>query len=422
MRRFLLLISTIFLLASCGGNGNGAGSPAKVSELLHTVPSRSIAVMHFNNCEKAMEMLLDSSNVFRQLDLGELSDKEMVLSYDYGAALIPLLAVNAGKIASDTVATISSIMEQLPALKLKGYFYTDTLAKRSALLISPSQAAITEAESHIGAETSILEAHNFGKALSLAHGSAGAVYLKNGSASRWLPKNLLGNIIPRKKLVNFTSGAGEWIVASFSSYKKEGIDIKTVAEDQRYFSKVIDGMKGEDSRLVEILPDTCEFVLDLPLADWQAYYEAYCLYLDSNSILSSHDNVCRLAKHNYGKTPEDWAKELNPKEIAKISWDGRQVLLLRIPKASLPQTIEENKYPGYSSLIFGGAFSLEDESSCTGFGTWLLVGNAEDIAEFALIEDRSNEIPIPSKDCRFAVYTPEALLYGKGSNIELNLY
>ena len=50
------------------------------SALLRTVPSRAVAVMHFSHCERALEFLLDSTSVFRQLDYGRLGDEEMILS------------------------------------------------------------------------------------------------------------------------------------------------------------------------------------------------------------------------------------------------------------------------------------------------------------------------------------------------------
>jgi len=103
MRRNFLFLAIIILAAiSCGGNKTTSTTTVKASDLLCTVPSRSLAVMHFNNTGKALEILLDSTSVFRSIDYGELAESEMVLSYDYGAALIPLLAISTGKTSADT--------------------------------------------------------------------------------------------------------------------------------------------------------------------------------------------------------------------------------------------------------------------------------------------------------------------------------
>ena len=57
-----------------------ATSAPEVSRLLRTVPSRSVEIACFRNGGKALAMLLDSSSVFRRIDLGRLSDHEAVLS------------------------------------------------------------------------------------------------------------------------------------------------------------------------------------------------------------------------------------------------------------------------------------------------------------------------------------------------------
>ena len=73
----------------------------EVSRLLRTVPSRSVEIACFRNGGKALAMLLDSANVFRRIELGRLSDHEMVLSYDYSSTMVPLLCIDAGRSAGD---------------------------------------------------------------------------------------------------------------------------------------------------------------------------------------------------------------------------------------------------------------------------------------------------------------------------------
>jgi len=416
MRRRLLFLAMVALLAACNDK---PGEAPKASDLLCTVPSRSIAVLHFDKCGNALELLLDSTSVFRKIDLGDLAGAEMVLSYDYSAAMIPLLAISTGKTAPDTSEAVKAVMAQLPELKLNSYFYNDTLVKHSALLISPSQASITEAGSHISAETSILEAPEFTEALKLAKGSAGNIFLRNTSASRWLPKGVLTEFVPRKKLVGFLSNACSWTVASFDSYKTKDVEVSSLHNGQRYFMEALDAQKGAESKLAEVLPDTTDFVVSLTLDDWRKYYDAYQLYLDSNSALTTHQNAVRAAKRATGESPEDWAKSLNIKELARVSWDGREVLLIRPHKLKGEDSqIEPNSQESFASIIFGGAFALQDETSMGTFGPWIVVGNGEDIAEFCTLASRGQNLP--SRDLKFAVLTPESSLVGRGSGIKFN--
>ena len=82
------------MLWACTGNIS-----RDIPPLMRSVPSRSLAVMHFPHCSSALEFLLDSTSIFRRVDYGRLGSAEMVLSYDYSAALVPLLS---GAIETDS--------------------------------------------------------------------------------------------------------------------------------------------------------------------------------------------------------------------------------------------------------------------------------------------------------------------------------
>ena len=83
MRRFFLIIS-VAMMAACGREVG-----VETSGLLRTVPSLSIEIMNFRNAGDALELLLDSTHIFRKLNLGRLADREMVLSYDYSSSCAP---------------------------------------------------------------------------------------------------------------------------------------------------------------------------------------------------------------------------------------------------------------------------------------------------------------------------------------------
>ena len=97
----LLSAIAILCVLSCSKGGN-----AELPQLMRTVPSRSMAVMHFDRCDDALALLLDSTSVFRRLDYGRLGNAEIILSYDYSAGLIPLLSIDAGRASEDSSSTV----------------------------------------------------------------------------------------------------------------------------------------------------------------------------------------------------------------------------------------------------------------------------------------------------------------------------
>ncbi len=409
------IFAAALLAVACS---EGQGVRSDVPDLLRSIPSRSIVVMHLKDCEPALEKLLDSTSAFRAIDYGHFAKAEAILSYDYGAKLIPLLSINTGKVA-DTVGDVSSIISQAARLKLHSRFSRDTVEGRSVLFISPSEAALGEVDNHLSARTSILEAPGFTEALAKGSGSAGTVYLRNDAASRWLPDDFLLKYIPRRKMVDFFTRACEWTVAALSSGMLDDMQISEEGEGDRYFMNVFDAVEAGESRLSKVLPDSADFVVDLPLKSWKGYYDARVRYLDARAVLDKHKRALRTLKGTFGKDPLAWAAELDLKEVALASFDGHSVLLLRPAKGkNLPRESGGFAYPGFAAELFGGVFAPGDESSCAGVQGWLAVGGAEDIEAFAV---RQGGVfgDFPAKDLKFAVLADGRLLCGTSAGISI---
>lgn len=393
----------------------------EASWLLGTVPSRSVEVMDFRHAGKGLGMVLDSTHAFRRLDLGKLSRAAMVLSYDYSAAMVPLLGLDAGHTRGDTSVAVVSIMEQAPALGLHTAYVVDSASMRAALLLSPSTAAISEALTHIKAGTGIMDAPRFGEALSLVEGDEGFVVLRNSSAGHWLPADLPAGPASRRELVKFLSGAGEWTVIGFPSAGKENLHVRVSGlEDKRYFLSQFEGRKGGVSKIGSVLPDSVSFVVDLPLDDWKAGYDARRAWLDANSVLLKHDRECAALASASGVNVRDWASRMNPQEVALVGWDGRKVLLLRT-RSKLPKEIAENKFSGYMSALFGSIFSLQDESAAGSLGGWLVLGSAEDVAAFTADGGHSAAEEFSGRGISFNVFTPGGTVSCKDGDIRLNI-
>ena len=415
MKKAVIILLAAALAAACS---RGAGTES--SPLLKTVPSRSIAVARFRHAGDALPLLLDSAHVFRQLDLGRLSGAEMVLSYGYSSTLVPLLALDAGHFRGDTSDAAKGVLERAAALKLNTVFVTDTVARRAAILLSPSSASVAEALLHIDAGTSVLDAPDFPAAAALASGE-GSVIVRNAGAGRLLPADFLREAAPRRALVKFVSGACEWTVVNYPAAARKDLQVKTVGDYPANWLHIFSGLGEGQSKVAEILPDSCSFVLSLPLDDAAAFYSARCAWLDANSQLQRHKRACAELAKTAGKAPSDWLSATAPKEVARIDWDGRSVLAVRCRKAPGLKAVESNPHEHFAGALFGDAFILPDESARASLGRWLVCGSSDDVSSFISLEGRKAPDGFGKGGTRFTVYTPSMLLSGSGKGTQLNL-
>ena len=414
-RSFSAIIAAALLLAACSGPHNEA------PELLRTVPSRSAEVMHFRHAGPALKLLLDSTHVFRSLDLGRLENTEMVLSFDFAPGRVPLLSLDAGRYRTDSSETVKSILEQAEALKLQAAYVTDTVRRSVALLLTPSTAALSDALIHIAAGTSVLDADDFTEALSLADGREGFVMLRNSSAAQILPKTFLADgEVPRSVLARFLAGACKWTVVSFDACRTEGLLLAfSPIGPERWYLSIFNGLKGGNSQLGKILPEGADWVVDLPLSDWNAFYEARCRWMDTRSVLGTHEFVCRSAGKAYGLTPQQWCKGVCPKELAHFRWEGRQLTAIRCGKAPRIKGIAPNKYRGYAEMMFGSTFSEPEDAACLVKGRWLLIGSSEDLEAFSEAQPAGLSF---GKKVKYAVAGQEFRLCCTDKETVLNLY
>ena len=390
------------------------------SALLRTVPSRAVAVMHFNHCERALEFLLDSTSVFRRLDYGRLGDSEMILSYDYSAGLIPLLAVDAGRAGADTSSAVRKVLQQAEELKLNPLYTAGLLPKRAAVLLSPSRAAIDEALMHIESGASVLDAADFAGASALADGTAGNIILKNESAGRWLPAKMLKGQVDRREMVKFVNGAAQWTVLSFKDLSRSGIGVRAFTGGKRqYLAEFISRLPAGESKLAAALPDTAHFVVDLPLKDWKQYTEGWKECLDARADLSKYKGRLAGLKKRFGKSPDAWLAEMAPREIALVRWESHELLLLRSAHKR-KGGLAENPFPGFIPAIFGDAFRIADDSCTAVMDGWTLFGSADDIAAWGDAA-RTGALKGLPRSAKYYIRNNAVCLVADGKNITMDV-
>jgi len=418
MRRIVVIALSVFLLGACSGNIS-----RDIPPLLHSVPSRSLAVMHFPHCSNALEFLLDSTSVFRQIDYGRLDEAEMVLSYDYSAALVPLLAIDAGRADADTSQAVRKILSQAEEIGLHALYTGNNLPKRAALLLSPSRPSIDEAWSHIESGASILDAPGFKDAVSTPGNSSARIMLKNESASRWIPAKLLKEFFARKDLVRFTSGAAEWTVMDLDGESGEGIVMRPYTEGKKkYLAEMFASVPAAEMKLGDVVPDTLDMVICLPLKDCKAYCEAWKECLDVRAGLSRYKGRLASLKKSSGKHPETWMVEQDIKEVARVCWDGHEIMLFRSAhrKRNASPAAEANPYPGFIPALFGEAFRIADESYVLSQGHWTAVGSEADLCSWldACRDNTASRLP---KKAKYYFETEKFSLMADNKNIITNV-
>lgn len=417
MRSSILLSAiAIFCLVSCSKGGN-----AEMSQLMRTVPSRSLAVMHFDRCDDALELLLDSTSVFRRLDYGRLGSAETILSYDYSAGLIPLLSIDAGRASEDSSSTVRKLLAQAEENGLRAIYTGELLPKRAAVLISPSQQMLDEALRHVECGNSILDARGFVQAAAMSEGGRGCILLKNESASRLLPRKMLATHFARKDLVRFFAGAAEWTLLEFNSYSREKIGVRFRGDGNRkYLCEMFAALPAADCGVAAVLPQDASFVMGLPLKDAKDYLAAWQDCLDRRAELSKYRGHLAALKKAAGKSPETWFGELSPKEVAVVRWDSHEVLLLRPQKKARNAAIGENARAGFIPALLGDAFRLADDSCCAVQGGWLAFGSEGDLAAWLGAGKGTSAIQLPRK-AKYYLVTEELSVIADSKNILLNV-
>lgn len=410
----LASIIALLCVISCSRGGN-----ADLSPLMRTVPSRSVAVMHFDRCDDALALLLDSTSIFRQLDYGRLGNSEIILSYDYSAGLIPLLSLDAGRASEDTSATVRKLLAQAEEAGLQASYTANSLPKRAAVLISPSQQLLDEALRHIESGTSILDAQGFAEAAGMRDGGCGCILMKNGSSSRLLPKKMLSEYYARRDLVRFFAGAAEWTLLEFDTFSREGIKVKFRGDGKRkYLCEMFAGLPAAGSGVAAVLPQGASFVLGLPLKDAKCYISSWQECLDQRAELSRYRGRLAALKKSAGKSPEIWLAELAPKEVALVRWDSCELLLLRPAKKARNTGIGENARAGFIPALFGEAFRIADDSHTAARDGWMAFGSEEDLAVWLDAEKGCTGLP---RKAKYYLINDELSIVADDKNIVLNV-
>lgn len=404
-------------------------SNARGLDLLHTVPTNALGVVccpRVSNAASALRFaesnIADLSSMV-SLDYGELSNAPATISFFHLGSLVPMISLDLGKHmpenpAADTLAmnaTAAGIKTEITTLNFKN-------GKRDVMMLSVNENLIASARRHIDSNSSILDAAGFDKALEQASASAPVAIFHNNGAVRLLDANFLKGTVDRSRLTGFLAKFCEWTVIKLESSGDEGLRFGVLPacnQDAIWYANLIGPLQTGESKLADVLPQTAKYVVDLPFADYKAFLDARKNYLEAHTKRDAYEENRAALRKRSGVNPEDWAAELNIKEVARVDWGERQVILIRPEKDPKAHNIKNCTRSGFTGLLFGDDFKLKDESRWACMGHWIVIGDDASVRAFVASEDRLIGDDWPGKGCKLVVKADDYLLYWNKQGLKL---
>lgn len=408
------LTAVIFLILSCGA----PQAEKHIPELLDFVPSDALVIASYDKACDAVA-LLDTSNVLRKFDYGQLKNSKAVLSVCYTSSLIPVLAIDTGKATPDTLKSVAGILTRAEEAGIKAeYIHDSGSGKHGALVITPSITELNSARRHFDENVSVTEADGFMAALDKCATSKEWIILRNRGADKFIPRNFLMNYLSRRDLSSFMQKTADW--TTLVPHGQNGFTVDQVYGDfDTYYTKMLASLPATQSKLGSMLPRSTEFAIALPVPEDQ-FRKAMEGYLDATVRLERYRKRLKDLESESGKNPKTWEKENDIREVAVVKWNNRAVSLVRPAKAAKDMAIEQNPYKGFIPALYGQSFAINDESCYACSGGWIIFGGEEDLEAFINCEHGLEGSGWPGKHARAIVLSPSFLLCWNSDGIQLN--
>lgn len=396
-------IASVLALVMVFGCSSVEEEPVVVPDQLRYVPSDAVGIIR-GTCRVCLEEL-DSAHVFRNLGLEKYAKADAVLAFCYTSSLSPVFILDAGidsTVVGMAARTGVSILET-EVRTVEGE--EEVVTPR--VIFTFSETTMAAIRRHLSMGTSILDAPGFHDAVAkVADGRHWAV-IRNSEISKVLPSNFLGGVYNRRDMVRMMRNMCGW--TCFRWLGKRECDVQTVnGESNACLANMFDALKPSQSMISGVLPEATEIAVDMPL-DHKPFRKAYLTYLDATQRLNEYRNRLERITIESGENPVLWESSMGIKEVAMVAWDGKKVVLVR---PSVKQMVEEagrNPYQGYTSVLYGFPFALDDDSFCAWMEGWLVIGSENDVREF-LDEERPEIFRWPARPLKIAVYTHGAML------------
>lgn len=409
------------------GRDSGLNDPRY--SLFHAVPSDAVAVLRFSDVEKMTAMLADTASAasylvpssetsfsrfltrLSALSSGRslpLASSAAVLSLHYNGSLIPLVIADAGRAGQGISEEAAALAAEADSAGLYSS-YTDCgefedvdsrLARKSILLISPSDALVKSAQRHLSRNISVIDSDGFSLSASDAAGED-LLFISGRNMKKLFDGMFTGKY---RRHADFFSRMSEWNAFSvtFSGSSHVGLaGNASFSEDAADFMKIFSSVQPGTSSVSSMLPSYAFFAASLPFGDVSAYIDAYQQFADTGNgavkLLSARKELARRS----GVSPVEWASALSIQESGVVAFYAgknlEQVVLLKVGKEDVPlifkgtdvtglkgyePKVHSYAYAGFAASLFGPMFNVGDESCFTYMDGWIISGSAVGVGEY----------------------------------------
>ncbi|MBQ0077517.1 MAG: hypothetical protein KBS55_02640 [Bacteroidales bacterium] len=400
-------------------------------ELLSYVPSDASAVICSASLSNCLEKQFQPDHVFRNMDFGALSSSQVAVSFHYVGDLIPLLVVDVPKAVARHEELVEQTMKEAAVAGLSFLYYPSVeRGDKSVLLLSPSENVLSSAVRHIEENTSLLEAHGVGAALTAKVSKGDVLLIRNGAAANLFEKSFLSTYFKRNDFVSFLRRASEWTVLSLNSANRAGrgeylayrLGTVQAADDPSSFMNMLSACPAGASKLEGCLPYGTSFVLDMPVGDLEAFFSARAALLDARGSLLQYGRTLDNLKASSGIGPEGWARQVEIREVARIYCRKDQLILVRTALRQDDEPAHPNLCSGFVPALFGSAFAIPDDSFCAIRGEWMVFGSEAAVQRYLHGTNRMNDLWWPSKNVKLLLLADDIQFCATSKDAELSIY
>lgn len=417
--------AVIFLYSDSGKKETvkDAAGVTERHELIEAVPSDAAIVICVKNFGRALELLSDTTTVFRGLTSGKfdnisresfdkLRKAPAVISIHYSKDMPPLLAVRTGEEAADSTWNESARLKA--AADSSGLFHK---VSGDLLLISSSETIVNSSARHLSEGHSVQEAKGFSEIASQAPGSD-IVFISNAYSD-----NIIDTFLARKyrRFGGFFREIAGWTAFSLTRHSTSGMSMDGTllyGSDPSFYLNVTRHSGAGPVGIADAVPSYTYFIIDLPIGNISSYLKAYRNHLDSKARLDKYEATLSRQRKESGQSAEDWAKSLNIKEVAIVGlhFGGslRQLLFIKPGNGKAEGDVKDfSPFEGFAKTIFGDIFTAGDETASVTAGGWIVAGPRDIVDEysqmsFETLEERLSACGlsdrIPQKGCGFWFY------------------
>ena len=342
--------------------------------ILRAVPSDAAAVLVFDGSAKAARILADSTGLLQGIVapgndafmafVQSLGRRKMAVSLHNSGTLVPLVAAQ--------IQPTDTLARQLAAKAgLK------TLEKDGHLLASRSETFVNASARHLEEGLSILGTRRLQDLVS--HVSGQAVLLVSHAHAPKLLQSYAGKDFRKESFVKDLTAWSAWTIQEAG---KDQLVLKGLAlpgEASASFFGAFAGTSAQVAEFPEAVPYYTATAVAVPIPDVDAYLASRRKLEDGQGQLAQFNKLLK-AKAGRSLSPEEWFRNLQPKELVRISFfekgEHQEALLVKSARDLKMGSGASNGYRGVLAQVAGEDFAVTDTICASLGGKWSVFASA----------------------------------------------